>query len=195
MIPADIGEGGMNRSMVHENVKSRTKSAALRELFPTSAWSPPMAFVGHGKRWSIWFTTLIANIFVRSCYPQYTNFRSLSDKAPVIVSAVISVYASGKKRERDQSSASPHKTPSRTRPLKWGNIRVTLIWAKFQILFSKLLSALENKSDSRKSETEVFKPWKLDAFLLYAFSDHRLMSKFDHKNHSGSLIFSLMACF
>ena len=99
------------------------------------------------------------------------------------------------RRERDQSSASPHKTPSRTRPLKWGNIRVTLIWAKFQILFSKLLSALENKSDSRKSETEVFKPWKLDAFLLYAFSDHRLMSKFDHKNHSGSLIFSLMACF
>ena len=50
-------------------------------------------------------------------YLQYTNFLSLSDKESVIVRTIIPVYVSGKGRERDQSSASPHKTPSLTGPL------------------------------------------------------------------------------
>lgn len=48
---------------------------------------------------------------------QYTNSLSLSDKQSVIVSVIISVHALGEQRERDQRSASPHKTPSFGGPL------------------------------------------------------------------------------
>ena len=46
-----------------------------------------------------WFFILIASIFVRDNYLQYTNFLSLSDKGSVIVIPVIPVYTLRKKIE------------------------------------------------------------------------------------------------
>ena len=55
---------------------------------------------------------MIATIFIRDYYLQYTNFMSLINKELVIMSPVISVYAF-----RDKSSISPHMTPLFIDPL------------------------------------------------------------------------------
>ena len=56
-----------------------------------------MALVGYesnnnslrlGREWIGWFSILIASIFIRDYYLQYTNFLGLSDKESVIVSSV-----------------------------------------------------------------------------------------------------------
>ena len=52
---------------------------------------------GYGRRWIRWFSILIASIFIRDNYLQYTNFVSLSEKESVIVNPVISVYTLRKK--------------------------------------------------------------------------------------------------
>ena len=46
-----------------------------------------------------WFSILIANVFIRDNYLQYTNFLTLSDKGSVIVSPVTYVYTLRKKTE------------------------------------------------------------------------------------------------
>ena len=51
------------------------------------------------RRWSNWFSILLIVIFIRGCYLQHNNFLSRSNKKLVIVSAVISVHASGKQRK------------------------------------------------------------------------------------------------
>ena len=57
-----------------------------------------MALVGYGSNsnslrlgrvWIGWFSILIASIFIRDYYLQYTNFLGVSDKESVIVSPVI----------------------------------------------------------------------------------------------------------
>ena len=55
---------------------------------------------------------MIATIFIRDYYLQYTNFMSLINKDLVIMSPVISVYAF-----RDKNSISPHMTPLFIDPL------------------------------------------------------------------------------
>ena len=47
---------------------------------------------GYKRRWIRRFSILIASIFIRDNYLQYTNFLSLSDEESVIVNPVISVY-------------------------------------------------------------------------------------------------------
>ena len=53
----------------------------------------------YGRRWIEWFSVLIASIFIRDYYLQYTNFLSLSDKESVILSPVYSDFTLTKKRE------------------------------------------------------------------------------------------------
>ena len=47
---------------------------------------------GYRRRWVGWLSILIASIFVRDYYLQYTNFLSLRNKESVIVNPVIPVY-------------------------------------------------------------------------------------------------------
>ena len=55
---------------------------------------------------------MIATIFIRDYYLQYTNFMSLINKELVIMSPVISAYTL-----RDKNSIRPHMTPLFSDPL------------------------------------------------------------------------------
>ena len=50
----------------------------------------------YGSEWSGWFAILVANIFLRRYYLQYTSFLSLNAIESVIVSAVIRFQVLGK---------------------------------------------------------------------------------------------------
>ena len=65
---------------------------------------------GSGREWSRQFANLIASIFTRSCYLQYTNFPSLGDEESVILNIVLPIHASGKDGKNKTESCNTRLT-------------------------------------------------------------------------------------
>ena len=63
----------------------------------------------YGKKWSKWFTILIASIFGRGYYLQYTDFLNLSDKESVIIRSYPCTCI--EEAGWDQSSNNPYSLP------------------------------------------------------------------------------------
>ena len=91
-----------------------------------------------GRRWSGCFAILTACILIRGYYLQYGNLHSLSDKDPIIVSAVIPVYASRKQGEVETVSIFtrlPHSMASCCRFLEvWTNTKELMTLTEYKMI-------------------------------------------------------------